>query len=274
MGNLPLRVTLIGAGQVGRAVAKALRFRGIPHRLLAFRRGLPRDLPGANLILLTVRDSQIEVVARAMLERTFDPRSIVAHVSGPLGPEVLAPIRGKCRGLGQLHPFSSIRGSGHPNHFARVHFMVAGDPQARLVLRRLVRQLDGIAIDGTSVDRARYHLAAALLANGTIALLHEACELLVRAGIPPRRVTRMVIDLEQSVLGNVSVSGIDAALTGPVRRGDVSTVRAHLQLLGHRDAATRNLYRDLVLSQLDIVSGLGELNVRQLRQLKRLLGTV
>jgi predicted short-subunit dehydrogenase-like oxidoreductase (DUF2520 family) len=271
MGPVPIDVTLIGAGQVGRAFAKALRAHAIPHRLVPLRRGLrPRTL-ASELILICVRDGQIPDVVESLGHFRFGTRTVVAHVSGLLAPDVLLPLRPNCRGIGQLHPFCSIRSVGHARNFAGTFFLGAGDKAAQATLRRFVRMLGATFVPGDAVDRTRYHLAASLLANGTVALLHSASRILIGAKIRSAVGRAMLLELEHSVLHNVDRLGLDAALTGPVRRGDIGTLRQHLAVLDAEPPSTRRLYRGIVQSQIDIVRGLGELEPKVLRRLQRLV---
>jgi predicted short-subunit dehydrogenase-like oxidoreductase (DUF2520 family) len=271
MGPVPLHVTLFGAGQVGRALSKALAARGIAHRLLPFRRGLPARARTTELILICVRDGQIPEAARALAGNRLAAGAVVAHVSGLLGPDVLSPLEPNCRAIGQLHPFVSIRSIGHAHDFAGAYFLGDGNRAALATLRRFVRLLGGQFVKGDGVERARYHLAAALLANGSVALFHVASQLLTEAGVRGAVGRKMLLELEYSVLENSAKLGLEAALTGPVRRGDLATIRQHFALLSGKSATTRELYRSLVRSQLEIVRGLGELDARALRRLMRLV---
>lgn len=271
MGTLPLDVTLIGAGQVGRALSKALRARGVVHRLLPFRRGLPVRAQHAALILICVRDGQIPQAVRALSGARWAAGAVVAHVSGVLGSTVLEPLLPHCRAIGQLHPFVSIRAIGHARQFAGAYFLCSGNGPALATLRRFVRLLGGHFVSGADVDRDRYHLAAALLANGTVALLCVAQQLLTRAGIRADVGTKMLLELGGSVLDNATRLGLETALTGPVRRGDIATIRRHLALLDRAERDTNELYRALARSQLEIVRGMGELSTSEIRRIARLV---
>lgn len=271
MGSVPPHVTLIGAGQVGRALSTALRAQSVPHRILPFRRGLPRRPIPTDLVLLCVRDGQIPAAVERLIRHRWGATAVIAHVSGLLGLDVLSPLAAHCRGIGSLHPFSSIRALRPGRGFAGTYFVGDGNRIAMAMLRRLVGLLGGQFVRGSEIDRAKYHLAAALLANGSVALLHAAAQLLVQSGIPGGIGRKMLLELQRSVLHNVEKLGIEAALTGPVRRGDEGSLARHLEQLQDTDRATRELYRSLVRSQLDIVRGLGELAPRDIRRLSRIL---
>jgi predicted short-subunit dehydrogenase-like oxidoreductase (DUF2520 family) len=124
-----------------------------------------------------------------------------------------------------------------------------------------------------SVELARYHLSAALLANGVVALSHLSERLLAEAGIPGKSRLRFVSTLLASVQRNVDSLGTTRALTGPVRRGDDETLARHLGLLAGSKGATLPLYRALVLTQLEMVAGLGELTAREQRRIRALVET-
>jgi predicted short-subunit dehydrogenase-like oxidoreductase (DUF2520 family) len=220
-----------------------------------------------------VRDGQIPQVVKALLGIRWATGAVVAHVSGLLGSSVLELLLLHCRAIGQLHPFVSIRSIGHARHFAGVYFLGSGNGQAAATLRRFVRLLGGRFVSGADVDRDRYHVAATLLANGTVALLYVAQRLLTRAGIRADIGAKMLLALEGSVLDNATSLGLERALTGPVRRGDIGTIRRRLALLGRAERGANGLYRALARSQLDIVRGMGELDTREIRRMARLLRT-
>jgi nucleoside-diphosphate-sugar epimerase len=89
-----LRVYVIGAGKVGTALSRALRARGVTVTLRAARKGAPRGPIGTDLLILAVRDGQLEGLIRDLLEQgSVDQRTAVVHCAGALGPESRAPVR-------------------------------------------------------------------------------------------------------------------------------------------------------------------------------------
>lgn len=271
MGSIPLNVTLIGSGQVGRALAGALRARGVRYRLIPYRGKLPTRAYPTDVVLICVRDSQVASAVERLIQAKWVGSSVVAHVSGILGLDVLAPLQTHVRAIGLLHPFSSIRSIGHATHFAGSYFVGEGNRVAIAMLRRLVRALDGEFLCGAGIDRPRYHMAAALLANGSIGLLRTSRDLLTQAGVEPVVARKMLLGLGQSVFSNVQAVGIETALTGPVRRGDGETIRKHLELLKRTDRQALELYCCLLRVQLQIVRELRELEAAQIRALSRVV---
>ena len=101
----------------------------------------------------------------------------------------------------------------------------AGEDVVRLddVLRALLAERAGL--DLAEADRARYHAALAHGSNHLVTLVAQSAELLAEAGVA--NPSRMLGPLLGAALDNALRRG-DAALTGPVARGDADTVRAHL----------------------------------------------
>lgn len=251
-------------------MGRALRAGGLKPKVLSWRKGLPRTLGRPDLILICVRDEQIRDVTQMLLRLGLPAATVIAHVSGVQGPEILGSLRSTCRGVAQFHPFSSIRSVGRRD-FHGTHFLATGDTPAIRILGRVARQLGATLVRGEHVDRARYHLAAALLANGSVALLHAAAQLLQESGIEAKKAVPMLLDLQRSVIDNATRLGIPAALTGPVRRGDVATIRAHVNALRGAAASTRELYRTIVEAQIEIVRKLDDVEPAALANIRRLV---
>src|SRR5262249_37568866 len=153
------------------------------------------------------------------------------HASGV----VLAAARPHVRGIGMWHPLVSF---ADPNAAARtldgVAFGIEGDEPARAMASRLARALGArpILLDGDSVSL--YHAGAVMAATYVVALADAARELLTLAGVSPADALPALIPLMTSVVQNLSQLGLPGALTGPVARGDVSSVEHHLRILAQR----------------------------------------
>lgn len=267
------KVLIIGRGQVGRALTSALRARAVPCALRAYRAKLPKRLPPADLIVLCCRDRQLTDLVARLVATGLPGSPAVAHVSGTLAVDVLAPLRQKCSGIAQMHPYFSITSGGGPMGFHGVPFLVRGDRAATTIIARVLMLLEATRVSVKELDAVRYHLSAALLANGTVALLHEAGGLLQASGIPKSKVGSFLAALLGSVLENIKRCGPARALTGPVRRQDLGTLERHLGLLSKEQSPAKGLYRELILAQLRITEELGELEPRAARRIRRRIST-
>lgn len=266
-----MKVAIIGAGKVGRTLSRALR--GGPHQatLRALRRGLPKKLDAA-LVVLAVRDGALAPLAAELAgSGALSPRSAVVHVAGALGPEVLAPLRQRCAGVGQAHPMISFASSRVPPLLAGGNMLVTGDPVAVRRARTLARALGMVPRQWRHIDRAGYHAAGGLVANGAAALAAGGARLLRQAGVPERDVPRVLGPLLHSVAHNVEKLGLPDALTGPVRRGDARALERHLERIVELAPDLTALYLASAAAQLPLARELGDAEPGALAEVERVL---
>jgi predicted short-subunit dehydrogenase-like oxidoreductase (DUF2520 family) len=239
-----LRVGVVGAGRVGPALAAALRLAG--HRPVAAsgvsdasRRRAEALLPGvpllppdevlahADLVLLTVPDDALPDLAAGLAETgAVRPGQLIAHTSGRYGTAVLDPAL-RAGGLPlALHPVMTFTGTPvDVQRLAGCTFGVTAPEELRMAAEALVIEMGGEPEWIPEHARPLYHAALALGANHLVTLVAQSMDLLRTAGVSAP--DRMLGPLLGAALDNALRSG-DAALTGPVARGDAGTVAAHL----------------------------------------------
>jgi predicted short-subunit dehydrogenase-like oxidoreductase (DUF2520 family) len=259
-----LRVGVVGAGRVGTALASALSRAG--HKVVAAsavseqsRQRVERFLPGtpvrepaevfsdADLVLLTVPDDALGGLVSG-LTATGAPVAgrLVAHASGRHGLAVLEPATRLGALPLALHPVMTF--TGRPDDVQRlagISFGVTAPTALRSVAEVLVMEMGGEAVFIEEEDRWLYHAALAGAANHLVTQIVQACDLLSQAGVA--QPARMLGPLVSAALDNALRLG-DAALTGPVARGDAQTVASHVAAL--RDAAPEALPAYLALARL------------------------
>jgi predicted short-subunit dehydrogenase-like oxidoreductase (DUF2520 family) len=110
-------------------------------------------------------------------------------------------------------------------------FFLEGDEEGVDLLRGLVLSMDGRPVALDSSSKALYHAAACAASNYLVTLLDYAATLMVRAGVPADAALPALLPLVQGTVKNLDAVGLPGALTGPIARGDVGTVRGHLAAL-------------------------------------------
>jgi predicted short-subunit dehydrogenase-like oxidoreductase (DUF2520 family) len=283
-----LRVGVVGAGRAGTALAVALGRAG--HEIVAVsavsdasvgrvRRSLPgvaiRPPPdvvaAADLVLLTVPDDVLPglVAGLAATGAALEGR-LVAHVSGRHGLAVLEPaVRAGALPLA-LHPVMTF--TGRPDDIdklAGISFGVTAPDSLRPVAEALVVEMGGEPVFIADERRDLYHAALASAANHLVTLVVQATDLLRDAGVA--QPARMLGPLLSAALDNALRLG-DAALTGPVARGDADTVASHIAAL--RADAPEALPAYLALARLtaDRAVAAGTLSAAEAQRLLGLLG--
>lgn len=182
----------------------------------------------ADMVIITVPDDAIAPVASSIRPGP----AVVVHTSGAAPLDVLAPHTRR----GSVHPLVSLPdpATGAARLTGGAVFAVAGDPATTV----LVEALGGRAIVVDDAHRALYHATAAIAANHLVALCAQVERLAGRVGVP----IEVYWDLMASTLENVRRVGSAASLTGPAARGDLATIRRHLDALPDGE---RDLYRGL-----------------------------
>lgn len=210
---------------------------------------LPPDqvVEAADLALLAVPDDVLAGLVRGLAAAgSFRPGQIVVHTSGAHGVGVLAPAAEHAVLPLALHPAMTFTGrSEDVDRLAgcSVAVTAASDDEAAWnVGEALVVEMGAEPVRVREEARPRYHAALAHGANYLVTLVRDCVQLLEQEGIRPAE--RLVAPLLSAALDNALRHG-DRALTGPVARGDVGTVRAHLAELDRVDPDLARVYRVL-----------------------------
>jgi len=266
-------VFVYGAGKVGRGLARALKQAGVTVTSRAARRGLPSRRIDADVLILALRDRDLGPCAAELVERKLIGHGTLAvlHCAGALGPEALAAARGPRVSVAQMHPMLSFASPTFTPALARGQLHVDGDPRAVKAARALGRILGMTPRTFPDLDRAAYHAAAGLVANGAAALAAGGVEILRAAGVDAETAAAMLGPLLRSVAENVERLKLPEALTGPVRRGDAAGVAKHLATLGGLAPAVVPFYLEAARLQLPLARVLADAPPESFDALEQLL---
>jgi predicted short-subunit dehydrogenase-like oxidoreductase (DUF2520 family) len=237
-------VGVVGAGRVGAVLAARLRAAG--HEIVAVagesdasRRRIDSLLPGltaskpsavaraCDVLLLTVPDDMLpNVVTVLAASGSLHEGQYVVHTSGRHGLAVLEPARAVGARPVALHPAMTFTGTALDlDRLDGCVFGLTAGPAEQDFAEGLVADLGGRPMWVPEEMRTLYHAALAHGANHLVTLVSEAMEMLAAAGSDdPAGTLRPLLT---AALDNALEQG-DAALTGPIVRGDLNTIRAHL----------------------------------------------
>jgi predicted short-subunit dehydrogenase-like oxidoreductase (DUF2520 family) len=276
-GASPLTVGVIGTGRVGavlgaalaaaghRVVAATARSRASRTRVAELLSGAAVSSPDAvaraatDLLLVAVPDDTLgPLVSELATAGALHDGQVVAHVSGAHGTAVLAPaVRRGARPLA-MHPAMTFTGDADDlSRLPGVSYGVTAPDELRPLATRLVADLGGTPEWIAEADRPIYHAALAHGANHLVTLVNEAADLLRAAGA--REPARLLAPLLRAALDNTLRLG-DAALTGPVARGDAGTLAGHLRHLAGAAPESVAAYRTLARRTADRAVAAGQLS--------------
>lgn len=259
-------ISIIGAGRVGRTLARQLRKRGWRIGAVVTRssesaraavRAIGAGKPAskiaptvleADVILVTTPDGAIAetAVRLAQVGGKKSRGKIVLHTSGALDHAALRPLK-RCGSLiGSLHPMQTFSGRGTPQ-LNDVIFTMEGDAAAMRAATQITRALGGIPVAIAGKNKPAYHAAGALVAGHGLALVEAAAQVLIKIGFARKRAYRALLPLIRQMLDNYERLGPQGSWTGPVSRGDYATVAKHKKAMRAYPREFRDAYAALAL---------------------------
>jgi predicted short-subunit dehydrogenase-like oxidoreductase (DUF2520 family) len=289
-------IAIIGAGRVGSAVGFLLRRAGYTMAAVAARSlasaekasafigaGDPtmdavKASSKADIVFITTPDGAIKNVCdRISSGGGFKAGALVLHMSGAHSLDLLdaARIAGAHRAV--LHPLQSVasREQGITT-LPGSYFRIETDPEAQVLAREIVTALGGIELvmPKWSPDKdsaALYHAGAVAVSNYFVALVDYGLRFYQALGAERNEALKAVLPLIRGTLHNIETLGIPDALTGPIMRGDVQTVRDHLHAMQKRTPELVSLYKELARQTVSVARDQGSINQETAEKLLRLV---
>ena len=277
-------IALIGSGNLARALGRALRNAGYPIAIVAFRpsplskkratalarrlRAKPVALeeagPQTDIVWLCHTDDALAGTARELARKPGWKGIIVLHSSGALPSRVLAPLRRAGALTASLHPMMTFVPGTVPRMKA-VPFAVEGDPRAVAVARKIASDLEADSFAIRESNKTLYHALGSFSSPLVVATLATAERVGRAAGLSPSQTRKVMGPILQQTFKNYVERGAAAAFSGPIKRGDLETVRRHLREL-RRVPGASEVYRALVKSAVR------DLPAARKKELIRMLG--
>lgn len=276
------QVLVVGPGRVGKCLALVHQRAGANVFVLGRQQGLWMDWARAHamtpllqcsdaprdhiLVLLAVPDRELAAAVVQCQEHLLGAHNALVHMSGVHGLELFEKERGGQTQCAAIHPLLAF--SGDPEADATVLSMsmasvaTAAREQDLLVEVLSCWGVRGLAL-AANVDRNRYHLGLSLLSNHVTALCGWAHELLLPA--LGGETQAVVQEMAQRAVDSVGHQGAAAALTGPVVRGDVATVQAHMAGLAPAEVER---YRGALLVVIDLACASGRLSAEVAQEMR------
>lgn len=264
-------LNLVGAGHVGRALGRLFAARGAftlqdvltrsdssAHQAVAFigagqARAALAQMRAAQVWMLAVGDDAIAPTCEALAQTGQLAGAVVFHCSGAKASGELQAARAAGAFVASVHP---VRSFADPQavaaDFAGTYCGIEGDPQALAVLEPAFEAIGARLVRIDPAAKTVYHAAAVFASNYLVTVLDAALRAYEAAGVPPQVARELARPLATEALANVFRLGPEAALSGPVARGDMATVARQQQAVTQWDAATGRLYQALVPPTVDL----------------------
>jgi len=286
------RIAVIGVGRLGAALSQAIA------RLPQFRISciIDKDIQRAancarqvnashfsdtiyklqpvDLLFVAVSDDAIPQIANDLVFLAREKKIVnyVFHTSGALSMDVFRGLRQFDIEIGSLHPIQTFTGrSDETTKFQRIYFGIDGTEKGIARLIEIVTSLNSSYLVIPAEERPLYHAACLFASNYVTALMRPVTAIFNRLGFLEWESQAIVTPLVLNTLENMKESGLEAALTGPLTRGDIGTVARHIQFLKEHFPEYEAAYKELGQIALNFTSVQAALPAEVFRQIRHLL---
>ncbi|QOY94626.1 DUF2520 domain-containing protein [Massilia sp. UMI-21] len=264
-------LNLVGAGHVGRALGRLFAARGpftlqdvltrsdaSAHEAVAFigaghACATRAQMRAAQVWMLAVGDDAIAPACEALAHSGQLAGAVVFHCSGAKASSELQAARAAGAFVASVHP---VRSFADPEavaaDFAGTFCGIEGDPQALAVLEPAFAAIGARLVRIDPAAKTVYHAAAVFASNYLVTVVDAALRAYQAAGVPAQVARELARPLATEALANVFRLGPEAALSGPVARGDFATVARQQEAVMRWDPATGRLYEALVPPTADL----------------------
>ena len=231
------------------------------------------EMEPADFWLIGTNDDQIEGVAHSMAEARQDLRgSLIFHLAGRFGLSVLRPLIHSGALLAALHPVRSLTDAQISlDGFAGTACVAEGSDTALNVLEPLLTSIGGSWLPVAAIDRGLYHASVSVISNITKAVAWKAQKWQRKAGLPEQTAAAVTHQLLNSTMEDLFSSGAKKSITGPVVRGDTSTIEAHIEAIRSTHPEDVEVYRVLARTVLELAQERGDLDEETWRRIEDLL---
>ena len=265
------RLGFVGAGRVGKGLSLALSRCGYTVAGIASRAkgDAQRIVDASDIVFLTVPD---DAIASSCQKISWRKGQGAVHCSGAAELTVLAAARDAGALIGGFHPlvmFADAEVAARAISGAAIAVEAEEPLAARL--RAMVEALGARLLRVPPGARAAYHAGAHFAAAFVCALMAQGVETWRRIGIAPDDALPALLALLRGATDAMAHSGPARAMAGSIARGDIDTVRRHLEALGRLDPQLRELYCALALRTVPLAQAAGGVTATRAEELRALL---
>jgi predicted short-subunit dehydrogenase-like oxidoreductase (DUF2520 family) len=229
-------------------------------------------MDSADYWLIGANDDQIHTVAATLCKnKHLLEGSLVFHLAGRFGLDVLEPLADTGAHLAALHPVRSLTEAEISlDDFAGTACVAEGSEAALSLLEPLITSIGGTWLPVDSIDRGLYHASVSVVSNITKSVAWKAQKWQQKAGLSAETAASVTHQLLQSTMEDLSRAGAMQTITGPVVRGDTSTIEAHLKAIRTSHPEDIDVYRVLARTVLELAQERGDLDEETLARFSTL----
>jgi predicted short-subunit dehydrogenase-like oxidoreductase (DUF2520 family) len=189
-----------------------------------------KSISASDVYMISTPDNIIGDIAAALsVAPDFNKNSIVFHCSGATSSSVLNPLKSKGAKVASVHPLKSFSSHNEATEsFNGTFCSIEGDPEAVSILTKHFSIIGASVFSIETEKKAIYHAAGVMVCNNLVALMELSMQMYEQAGLTKEMAAKVCEPFVRGTINNIFKFGTVKALTGPIARGDIGTVRKHL----------------------------------------------
>lgn len=260
-------ITIIGAGKLGTSLYNALKAKSSDQIYLIGNRPISNQeiekqnfsleltaeiVESSKIIIISVRDEQIINVVDKLIDFQLK-RKIIFHTSGAESSDVLFRLCAQGSAVGSLHPIQSFPEPFQPVEiWENITCSYEGDISGIKASEKLCADLGSKLVVLTRDEKRALHLSAVFSSNYLVALYSAATNIVGAETGRKLDLPNVLGPLSQQVLDNYRQLPVEEILSGPLQRGDVATIKQHIELMKEQKLSRElQLYKELAKYLLD-----------------------
>lgn len=265
-----MKIGFIGAGKVGTAFGKFLMNQGI--QVIGYNSRSRKSLENAinytntkafdkealinvcDVIFITVKDDQIQNVLETSINDFDDLKEkTFIHMSGVHSSKILIKAHEKGADIYALHPLQSVSNIEKAvKDFENTYFSIESIGNKNKHIEKILSSINHY-FEIESNKKSVYHMAACVFSNYLTTLMDFGLELTSSIGIDKDQAFEAMLPLINGTIKNIQNNGIEHSLTGPLARGDVKTIKSHLDTYEKMNQEYKDFYQVMGLKTLDYI---------------------
>ena len=266
IGGAIMVIGFIGSGKVGFSLGKYFSMKGIT--LSGYYSEFYEDakeaseftnskayekindlIEDSSMIFITTPDDSIHEVWQKLSNFNLTNK-IICHTSGSLTSSIFSTINNSHAFAYSLHPIFAFSDKYNSyKNLQNAYFSIEGPESHVQQLKNFIHSLGNKSFVINKDNKALYHLASVTVSNLVLSLLNTGCSYLSKCGLSENDALEALSPLIQNNIDNIKTSGFVNALTGPVERNDLGTVKHHIEVIPKDDV---QLYKNLSLKLLPL----------------------
>jgi|AntRauTorcE11897_2_1112592.scaffolds.fasta_scaffold00166_29 predicted short-subunit dehydrogenase-like oxidoreductase (DUF2520 family) len=278
-------ISIIGLGRVGKALLHVFTGKGYSvisaynhseiekdfkeqYPNTTFSVGQPKDLEKlGDLIFISVSDDSIFGIANELATQFPEINRKVVHLSGTHSSHILNPLKKNGASVASFHPMQAI--TPDTKSFEGTWFDIEGDKPLLEELEKISQDLKAKTFRVEPEAKPLLHASAVVASNYLVVLGDMVAKISAEANIPEATALEALKPLMENTIENINTLGVTDALTGPIARGDIKTVKQHLESLDNVPEVL-SLYKTLGIQAVKIAERKGGTS-QSLQEIKKLL---